>query len=388
MAENNPVQGGNASLGNIASIASIPTNSQQLRLERFEMQSAAGKLLPSERVSQCLKHLAPGKKEVHVIYAPDKARARYMNLQICGSVWHCPICASRISERRRQELEWAVNVGSIYVPVMITYTLRHKAGSKLAWVLHQLLRAYDLNKSGMHWQRFKAEVGWIGSVRALEITHGKNGWHPHIHELAFLDMELDKLDFGALRERLAARWALKVESAGGNSNLSNGLDFKRSFKDIDEYIAKYGYAPHKDTWDLTEELTKSNTKRARKGGKTPFALLWDYCQGDQHAGRLFIEYANVVKGRNQLIWSRGLRETLGLDELDDEEALAFEEMTETDRVMLRLDPDAWREIRRKGLRGALLKACETNDVEILREFLENAGLKVYNDGECPTLAGK
>ena len=33
-------------------------------------------------------------------------------------------------------------------------------------------------------------MGKIGHIKALEVTHGRNGWHPHYHILIFTHQEL------------------------------------------------------------------------------------------------------------------------------------------------------------------------------------------------------
>ena len=35
-------------------------------------------------------------------------------------------------------------------------------------------------------------MGKIGHIKALEVTHGRNGWHPHYHILIFTKQELPK----------------------------------------------------------------------------------------------------------------------------------------------------------------------------------------------------
>ena len=50
----------------------------------------------------------------------------YKGLKICGSVWACPLCASKVQERRRQEVAqaigWATELGKGCA--MVSYTFR------------------------------------------------------------------------------------------------------------------------------------------------------------------------------------------------------------------------------------------------------------------------
>lgn len=108
------------------------------RLTRWRLQRAAQELLPDERVAFCKRRLQS--PMVEVIYTPEKQSAHYGGLMSCGSVWHCPICAAKISERRRVELEQAIVLckemgGVVY---LATYTVAHSQHDDLAKLLHAL----------------------------------------------------------------------------------------------------------------------------------------------------------------------------------------------------------------------------------------------------------
>ena len=69
-----------------------------------------------------------------------------------------------------------------------------------------------------------------------------------------------------------------------------------------------------------EELALKEYKKGREG-RSPAELLAASCDdGDTRAGDLWAEYAQVFKGRRQLVWSRGLKALAGIGEVDDSEA--------------------------------------------------------------------
>lgn len=365
----------NKALGAITNIASPSIRRQQIRLDRWYMQTAAAKLLPKERVASCMRYKAPQYDAVNVLFDTSKKQARYKHLMLCTSVWMCPVCAANISEGRRVELEKAISKTGL-TPLLITYTLSHRVTNTLQFTLWRLMRAFDLFKNGKQWVSLAHNYGWKGSVRALEITYGANGWHPHLHELAFVE-HIAYDDLPGVRSALAKRWQDKVEKAGGSASLGHGLDLKKSWKDVAEYVAKFGHQPANDKWDLSEEVTKGTSKVSAKEGRTPFMLLWDYANGDGASGALFEEYALTMKGRNQLTWSRGLRDLLGMTEPEPEDQeLVDEPVTETEQVMLSLDNDAWTTIRKAGKRTELLEICEMDDKEALLEYLTSLGLEI------------
>ncbi|MCZ3066974.1 rolling circle replication protein, Rep63 protein, partial [Acinetobacter baumannii] len=77
-------------------------------------------------------------------------------------------------------------------------------------------------------------------------------------------------------------------------------------------------------------------KKGRNGGFTPFDLLQlsidDEIVYGRSTSRLYQEFAISFKGARQLVWSRGLKAYLGIDEKSDEE---LAEETELNAIELR-----------------------------------------------------
>lgn len=157
---------------------------QTNRKARFQLQRAAQGLLPQQRVAHCQRS-TNNSHGVFVYRSADSAR--YGNLSTCGSVWHCPICAARITEARRQELQQAITAhakagGEIY---LMSLTFPHLDHQFLKDNLPLFSTALKKFKNSKGYKKIMKEVGALGSVRALEVTHGDNGWHPHTHDLVF-----------------------------------------------------------------------------------------------------------------------------------------------------------------------------------------------------------
>ena len=81
------------------------------------------------------------------------------------------------------------------------------------------------------------------------------------------------------------------------------------------YAAKYV-----SKWGLEEEVTKGHLKKGLNGSLTPFDLLRG-CSTNNHYKALFKEFADVFKGKQQLVWSKGLKELLGIKQVTDEELI-------------------------------------------------------------------
>src|SRR6266699_746932 len=166
-AMSNENTGGNPFLGTIARKVSFGSpgcftrqgltdeqqeEARQSRLLRWALQAEARAILPKERVAECLRVINPMSIGVQVLHSPEHQIAHYKSLIICGSVWMCPLCAAKISERRRDELERAIthhieHQGAVF---MATYTVSHTRQDTLSVLLQAFLRARKRLKQGKY----------------------------------------------------------------------------------------------------------------------------------------------------------------------------------------------------------------------------------------------
>lgn len=281
--------------------------------------------------------------------------AHYFGLTTCGSIWACPVCASRIQERRRPEvqaaIDWARAEG--FAVVMVTFTFPHKAWQKLAALLDGQAGAFKRLRSGKRWDNLKKDMGFQGLIRSLEVTHGTNGWHPHTHELWFL-----KGSFNGLRETLSAHW-LKACAKAGLVDLADeklvaafmdhGVDVKEDVT-CGDYLAKQDDSRR---WGFAEEITKATSKAGRAKGVHPHHFLVRRAEGDAER---YIEYVQAMKGRRQLFWSQGLKAKVGLNEVTDEEMA--EESREAAEILGMFSSDDLKVIKGNDALAEALDAAE------------------------------
>jgi len=290
--------------------------------KKWQLKEKAEKLLPYERVSHtCMKWIAIGHDECQVV-KNENGQHSFRHLQVCGSVWNCPICSARISEIRRKELAHAIGFSG-YKTLLMTFTLQHHSNQNLKELLALIQSAYALFKSGRFYQDLKTKYRIPGTIKALEVTFGENGWHPHIHVL--LVIENHEIDHLELQNECRTRWLHCVQYRGGWCNRANGLTVKNSDTFVQDYVSKFGKMPGKGDWDAIAEITKSVVKKAKRNGFTPFMLLELATQGSEQASRLFQEYAIAFKGKNQLQWSRGLKALLNIEEISDLQAAEMDD---------------------------------------------------------------
>lgn len=366
-----------------------PKNAEPLKDERFlryQMQSAAKHILPKNRVAICLRHQIDKYGDVDVFKHRSTQRAFYGGLMVCGSVWTCPVCASKISERRRLELKTAfkAHLDSGGYCTMVTLTFSHSARDKLDDLLIALGKSVNRFRSGKRYNNFRQEIGLIGSIRAFEITYGANGWHPHIHLLLMHTNEVEPWDMVELQDRLYSMWEGACAANDLDTNRAHGLKLHDA-AEASTYIGKWGDLMDKP-WGTDSEMTKANIKKGRSGNITPFDMLRAIVEdGDLEYETKFREYASATKGKQQLVWSPGLKDRFQIDDKTDEE-VSTEKLEESD-LLGRLSWQDWKFILHNNLRFELLQQVEScgYDRAIIKILQKNK--PTYESDELVPLAG-
>lgn len=333
---------------------------RRVRAERWALKAAASKLLPGQRVQKCHRYRIP-RQQIQVQQSKENRRAFYNGLQVCASVWACPVCASKISERRKAELQAAVSIAKamqlrVY---LVTLTFPHGLGDDLHTITDSLTKAWHGLSRGKYGIRFRQSLNLVGTVRALEVTHGANGWHPHLHALAFLDGDLTPDQVEAI---FRPRWQACTVKAG----LPRPSDARGCRVDGGEKAA--AYIAKGSGWGIESELVKGHQKAGKHGSRTPWDMLRDYLDGDAQAGQLFKVFAKAFKGRRQLYWSNGLRDRLAIEESTDEE-LASRPEDDHALLLATITDDQWRAIWHNSHQALVLNLAETSP-EGLRDYLK------------------
>jgi hypothetical protein len=354
------------------------------RLRRYQLQNAAARLLPGERVAHCLRRLSVVAEKVELQLVPETRSAHYRGLDVCGSVWHCPLCAARISNHRRKELAALVQAhvaagGSVW---MTTYTIRHSRFDDLAELLQRFLEARRRMRQGRRGQALRRDFGVIGTVSVLEVTWSEeNGWHPHVHELVFSDAEMDADGY-----EVAARSAWEGAAAGqGLAMNQHGFELQRTYGAVADYIAKYGHEPAvEQPWGVESEICKGHLKQGRGGTPhyTPFALLAAIADGATALEMRWIEYAAAFKGRKQLTYSPHLRERYAVAGEEKTDAQLVEESEGYEAwTAVELEAESWAEVCAANVRGSLLELLRAGRVGDILEGLDELGIAAQLPGE-------
>ena len=277
------------------------------------------------------------------------ACAYYANVLRCGSVWACPVCGSVIRARAAAEVEVVVDFFGGERCVMLSLTVRHGLGDSLEASKKGLLEAWAKTTEGKPWQRFRENHGVEHTIRALEVTHGPNGWHPHIHALLVLTGDFE--DVQRARAWLLKRWQSKVRLVLGAAFVPNSHGVELTPYKRSDYIAKVA------AWELTDPAGK---KAGHENNRSPSEIARDYVNdGRSRDAALWREYCAAMRGSRLLTWSRGLKELVGVDELSDRD-VADAETAADDVQELEIADSAWRSIvEQRGLRARILEVAES-----------------------------
>lgn len=368
--------------------ASKPVDSDA-RFYSYFLQSAARELLPYNRIRSCLRAIIPGRDTVEVWRSARTRRAYYMNLMVCGQIWVCPVCATKIAGRRADILsaslnsvrefmaqtelgQWRVYRERAFYPVMVAFTLSHHARESLAGVMVRLRKAFKRFGSGRRASDFNAVWRVIGTIRGIEVTYGDNGWHPHIHVIYVMSRDMtpdEKLQF---EYAIKTRWIESAKSVGAHADRTHGAKLSDGDRDVGRYVVKADKTilMIAKKWGSPQELALSFAKRGRHESMSLWELLGAYAGGSVKAGELWLEAQAALKGARQIVYSRGLQLRLGIASIqDDDHRLASERESGEDILLATLSLAEWRAISTSGRRAECLQIASGGDRLVFREWV-------------------
>lgn len=283
-------------------------------------------------------------------------RSYIEGLSKCDLRWVCPCCTRKHSEASRVQLNAALaqarKLG--FISVMMTLTARHKKSDDLKKLWGQLMAADYKMKKSRKWKKLNKTL-LRGFAKAVEITYGDNGWHPHFHIILMIDVRTEALAIEAV-EDLKTEWLHQLNVAGldGTSPAAEKRSFDvRGASATGEYITKWGAA---------EEMTLNTEKVGKSKGRNPWQLLRNARTNENEkermkSGALWYEFIQVSKGVHQLQQNPEFRKLVKAYEPEEKD-----EPQPEPESLLRLYDTLWmgRGVYRHGL---LLEAGEHADIE-------------------------
>lgn len=353
------------------------------------------------RVRNCGRARASNSAGVTVKRAADGS-VGLGGLQHCASVWACPVCSSTIAARRQGEIaqalgNWQTKHGGRVV--FGTFTMRHHKGQSLKSLWAALSKAWGNVTSGRGWvedaldfgtvtlERRVSKKGKVSTrakgklrfIRVIEVTHGENGWHVHVHALFLIpgkdrDVEALKAVVAQMESRFFGRWLSGLQSVGMSATRKHGADLRLltgegSSAALADYFAKGVYAASMETARGDLKKTKAD------GSRTPFQILEDVvARGEVDDLETWQEWERASKGKRQMFWSRGLKDELGVGEVDDQTLV--DEAEEQGEPVAVIDSETWDVIAAERADYRLIAAFNISDgagLALLARFAARTG---------------
>lgn len=272
-----------------------------------------------------------GASGVAVHQGPD-GTSHLSGTETCGSIWACPVCSAKIRNHRAEEIAKALagHISAGGGALLVTLTLPHQAGDALRRTVELVSSGFREINSGRAYKDDHDTFGILGHIRAFEVTHGVNGWHPHLHVILATERRATRDVAGAIEARWQARWDRWLVGNGWPASLAGiGVRVDRVRRDAaaaGAYLAKLQEGDKLDR-SVGNEVARADLKGGRLDSRVPFEILADFgSDGNAADLELWQEFQLATKGRSAIRWSQGLRAALlpEDEELTDEEIAAAE----------------------------------------------------------------
>lgn len=356
-----------AALGNTGDSPTPPVARQVARTTRHALNQANRALTPNPATRFCWHGLGLGFVNVDV---GAQLTAHVSGIQRCGSPWGCLLCAPVIRERRAHEIDEALSawLSAGNTAALLTLTTRHRKADPLSDRIGIVSTALTKLHAGNPWERHRDATGYVGAIRAVEVTYGRNGWHPHLHALLLF---LGRPNLDGYVGWIAPRWRRYLERLGLGTINAHGVDLTpvTTAPELSNYLTKL-----EGGWSAGHEVARGDLK----SGRTPVDLLREFvATGDKSLADLWVEYVTATKGLRAIRWSPGLRARLlgSVDELSDVE-LAASEGIDLTLVRAIFSPTEWTDLVKAGQAPHVLSTIEQVTAVLLAMTMNPQPLEV------------
>jgi hypothetical protein len=344
----------------------------------------------------------------------------FSGVMCCHNVWGCPICARKISERRRKGLSDLLTAhfaefGSKTVTASL-FTIPHGLGDDLVDIKTRLLHSFRKMTQSGSYKLFMKKFGYCGISRALEVTYSLvNGFHPHIHVLHFFEKPLSLDDQILLFETLFSMWSKYLIKNEFKAPVREGFGCqlvssdKGTIADVAEYFSKVESEVNDDDiknfmnkkgvrsvknaegrditgWQAEHEMTKWHLKRAKEDKENPRYSMLDFIRGYSIASTngddesrkkfraLWLSYRKAFKGSSQLFTRH---KHFKISELFLSDSDLGEQSPEDNqaKVVYRIPFQIWLMVVYMGARGSVLESARIGGFDKVDKTL-----KLIRDG--------
>lgn len=334
----------------------------------------------------------------------------YKGVMSCHCLWGCPVCARKISERRKKGLVSLLSshfnrFGADSV-IASLFTVPHGLGDDVTDIKDRLLKSYHTMTRFTKYKKLLKKYGGCGSSRNMEVTWGMSaGFHPHIHVLNFFEHTV-LLGHEFLADQLFALWTEALLKNGFTApsreafgckiipSDKKGVDAVAAYfakpesdvndADIDVYLKKHKNLVRsvagKSGWGVEHEMTKWHLKKGQSEGLnfrySMMDLLRGYAiaeiTGDEESRKMFralwLSYRTAFKGERQL-WTRHKHFKIKDLECSDQELAEDLPDEPVTKVVYSIPFEIWLMVVYMGGRGSILESACRNGVAGIEKAL-------------------
>lgn len=318
-------------VNNTEFVASIEPRLKYRRLMYERWYQTRRAIAFNNRVRACHTMLLPHKNALDVQINADN-RARIVGHAICDNVWLCPLCSNKRAHVLASKLNALLThcLDNNLTVYFITLTMSHAHSDSLTALYDDLKLAYRKMRQSRAFKVFLDEDYFDATMVVFtEITFGmSNGFHPHLHILAFAsdgyyaggidttgmnkpdreraiaidNMEReDHIDY--LHRKLTRHWlkALRAVKRAGSEDVAVNVRMSdKAIERIVQYLNDDGIDEVRSevtgeravNRGLVSEVTSTN-KIGRAGNIHPYDLPVKYPDK-------FTEYAQGTKGKQKV----------------------------------------------------------------------------------------
>lgn len=326
----------------------------------WELQRVMWRITEDKTLAGCHRWNAGGAAATSLVWQGN-GKARWGGLQNSHSVWGSPVAAVAISARRAAEVSGAVETwgkaGKDHAVTLGTFTVGHKASHSLKDVRAVIAACWNAVTGNASWTGGGRSVGdretygarhW---TRFIEVTHGRNGWHVHVHALFFHDRTLSADELESFKGRMFDRWKNRAENKGFTASEERAVDLVHLRAGGNAAGAMANYCAKGMITGLAAEVaTGQIAKVAKNGNRVPFAILADidagWKAGDDVSAdvKLWREWESGSKRMQFQRWSKGAKDALEVNVLAEDQI--DESMVDTDEAetVAQIDREVWRDL--------------------------------------------
>lgn len=266
-------------------------------MDRLDKRAKEAKFSLLEKANQLAKFgephqkcgLIPVGKKVNIL-RDNQGEHSYSGLYSCRSGWCCPRCTNaKMAEKGRILRMVHMMITEPVRPTMLTYTLQHHKGERLADTMDVLKVANRVTRQGSRLARYnQLSYGYINTTE-ITWTH-EAGWNPHQHEVNYFYSGVSDDD---IRKYIIKPYTDAIEKSG------------RIIRDITVKIDKWdgGIDYLTKGSQIADELTLGN----KKSSINIMKILGWAKQGNQWH-KLYTEFCKATKRRKVVNMSTRLRQ--------------------------------------------------------------------------------